>query len=91
MLEGGNESEDRVSINCLRSFHVQGDEVAVDLQPAAEAQPANQGRWANLSEVANPCLISTGGRILAPGLQQQAQGEVVVAEFLQATGESSFF
>ena len=44
MLEGGNESEDRVSINCLRSFHVQGDEVAVDLQPAAEAQPANQGR-----------------------------------------------
>ena len=88
MLEGGNESEDRVSINRLRSFHVQGDEVAVDLQPAAEAQPANQGRWANL---ANPCLISTGGRVLAPGLQQQAQGEVVVAEFLQATGESSFF
>ena len=32
MLEGGNESEDRVSINCLKLFHMGKEKEEVDLQ-----------------------------------------------------------
>ena len=33
VLEGGNESKNRVAINHLKPFHVQGDKESVDLQP----------------------------------------------------------
>ena len=33
VLEGGSQSEDRVTINCLKPFHVREGEEEVDLQP----------------------------------------------------------
>ena len=44
MLEGGNESEDRVAINRLKLFHVREDNEEVKPSALPEARVANKGR-----------------------------------------------
>ena len=68
MLEGGNESEDQVAINCLKLFYVREDNDEVKPSAAPEVWAANQGRLADLSEVANPYLLPAGGRFSASDL-----------------------